>query len=599
MTPLILLKNVQISFGGTPLINDGNITIYPKDRICLVGRNGCGKSTFMKIIAGAIEADKNDLFIQPLTKIAYLEQDPKLPFDKTVSEYVSKGLKNYNENLEYLIDQITESLKLDKEKIISQLSGGQLRRVALAKALISEPDVLLLDEPTNHLDIETIQWLENTVNNFKGAIVFISHDKQFLKNVTKKTVWLDRGITNSINKGFSHFEEWRDTFLEQETTSVEKVDKILKQETTWSHQGITARRKRNQGRLKRLYELRKVRSDHIKYQKQKSLNSESEPLSSKEIVVAKNISKSYDKNVIIKDFSVRILRGDRIGIVGPNGSGKTTLISLLTKNIKFDSGNVRLAKNLEMSYLDQARQKLNSKKTLWETLCETGGDHIWAQGRYRHVVSYLKDFQFSDEQTRTPVSVLSGGEKNRLLLAMALAKSSNFMVLDEPTNDLDVDTLELLEEMLSNYQGTILIVSHDRNFLDNVVNSTLFIEEDGTVHEYAGGYTDAINKRKQSDIKNKPSLKNISLKSKQAKETTSQKKLSYKHIYRLQKLEHLITELTSEIKKIENDLSDSNLYCDNPDKFNNLSNNLKNIKSELESHELEWIELKEQQENLI
>lgn len=599
MTPLLLFKDVRIAFGSKTVIEAGDLTIYPRDRICLVGRNGCGKSTFMKIAAGLLEPDHAEKFIQPGTKTIYLAQEPHMPPNLSVFEYVSQGIVDFNEHMAYQVEQITQALEVDPQKILDQLSGGQKRRAALARALVSAPDVLLLDEPTNHLDILTIQWLEKALAEFPGAIVLISHDKAFLSAITRKTVWMDRGITRAIDRGFSEFEDWRADFLEQEMRRVEKLDKLLAQETVWSHQGITARRKRNQGRLRRLHDLRSVRTAHIKYQQQKALATDAEIVSSKEVIVAKNITKAYGDHVVVRDFSTRILRGDRIGIVGPNGAGKTTLVNLLTKNLAPDQGNVRLAKVLEMVYLDQERQQLDPKKSLWDTLTGGGSDHIWAQGRSRHVVAYLKDFQFCDKQARTPVGSLSGGEKNRLLLAMALARSSNFLVLDEPTNDLDMDTLELLQDMLSNYPGTIILVSHDRHFLDNVVNCTLFIAPDGTVTEYAGGYTEAMRQQAAAAPSTHRQTASAGTKATRPSEKQKPAKLSYKQEFRLQELEKRMPELESCIAQTVEALGDPALYCNDPARFQDCSQALLDDKKELGAAEEEWLSLQALKESLV
>ena len=471
--PIYALKSVSLSFGTNQLFSDVNLYINRGDKISLIGRNGSGKSTLLKVISGVQEPDSGEIFIQPGIKIAYMPQEPDFSGFTTLRDVILSGLSDKTQN--YKADKLIQLFNINADISPLTASGGEKRKAALAKTLIGDPDILLLDEPTNHLDITTIEILENVIKNFLGAVVVISHDRMFLSNISQTTFWLDRGILRRNNKGFKFFEEWQDQVIEQEIIEQKNLNKKLEEETEWLHKGVTARRRRNQGRLRRLQQLRLERKEQIKQIGNINLNVEEGDYRSKLVIEAKNISKSFGEHLIVKDFSTRIIKGNKIGIAGPNGAGKTTLIKLLTKRLEPDSGFVRIGKNLQEAYFDQNRLSLDPKKTLWQTLCDKG-DHILVHGQYRHVIAYLKDFLFRPDQAHCPVSALSGGEKNRLMLAVALAQPSNFLVLDEPTNDLDMDTLDLLQEVLSDYEGTMLIVSHDRDFLDRVVTSVIYIQ---------------------------------------------------------------------------------------------------------------------------
>ena len=440
--PIFTLKNVSLAFGDNRLFSGIDINISKGNKICLIGRNGSGKSTLLKVIAGLIEPDEGEIFIQPSTRIAYMPQEPDLSRFANLKEAILSALP-VKENNEYLADIWLEKLSINGALSPATASGGECRKASLAAALINSPDILLLDEPTNHLDITTIEILEGIIRDFKGAVVIISHDRMFLSHVSQKTFWLDRGKMHTSDKGFTHFEEWQEAIINQEIIEQTRLCKQIAEETEWLHKGVTARRRRNMGRLRRLLELRRERKEQIKQIGRVELSIEEGDFRSKLVIEAKHISKSFGERTIIKDFSTRIIRGNKIGIVGPNGAGKTTLIKLLTKRLAPDSGFVRIGKNLEEAYFDQNRITLDPKKTLWQTLCDKG-DHLMVQGHWRHVVAYLKDFLFKPAQAHCPVSALSGGEKNRLMLAKTLAQPSNFLVLDEPTNDLDMDTLDLL-----------------------------------------------------------------------------------------------------------------------------------------------------------
>lgn len=595
--PIMTIKGAKLSFGSNQLFRDVELYINRGDKICLVGRNGSGKSTLLKVISGVIEADDGEIFIQPGVKISYMPQDPDFSEFKTLREVVLSGLEENIQSQEYKADMLIEQFEIRDKQAPEQSSGGERKKAALAKALIGEPDILLLDEPTNHLDMPTIEKLEKIIANFKGAVIVISHDRMFLSNVSKTTFWLDRGVLRRNNKGFKYFEEWQEQCIDQEIIEQKYLNKKIEEETEWLHKGVTARRKRNMGRLRRLQQLRQERREQIKQVGSIDLEIQNTEFRSKMVIEAKHVCKAFQGREIVKDFSTRVIKGNKIGIVGPNGAGKTTLIKLLTQKLEPDSGFVRMGKNLEEAYFDQNRLTLDPKKTLWKTLCGEG-DHIWVRGKYRHVVAYLKDFLFKPEQAQSPVAALSGGEKNRLMLAVALAKQSNFLVLDEPTNDLDMDTLDLLQEVLMEYDGTILIVSHDRDFLDRVVSSIIYMKGDGSAIEHAGSYSELLEKLKNKPIKEeKKSVSKIAVKS--CEETQKkQAKLSYKQQRLLEVLPKTIELLTDEIKKIEEELSNPNLYTDNPEKFDKLTTRLNEAQAEIIDAENQWLEIQILQDEL-
>ena len=595
--PIMTIKGAKLSFGSNQLFRDVELYINRGDKICLVGRNGSGKSTLLKVISGVIEADDGEIFIQPGVKISYMPQDPDFSEFKTLRDVVLSGLEENIQSQEYKADMLIEQFEIRDKQAPEQSSGGERKKAALAKALIGEPDILLLDEPTNHLDMPTIEKLEKIIANFKGAVIVISHDRMFLSNVSKTTFWLDRGILRRNNKGFKYFEEWQEQCIDQEIIEQKYLNKKIEEETEWLHKGVTARRKRNMGRLRRLQQLRQERREQIKQVGSIDLEIQNTEFRSKMVIEAKHVCKAFQEREIVKDFSTRVIKGNKIGIVGPNGAGKTTLIKLLTKKLEPDSGFVRMGKNLEEAYFDQNRLTLDPKKTLWKTLCGEG-DHIWVRGKYRHVVAYLKDFLFKPEQAQSPVAALSGGEKNRLMLAVALAKQSNFLVLDEPTNDLDMDTLDLLQEVLMEYDGTILIVSHDRDFLDRVVSSIIYMKGDGSAIEHAGSYSELLEKLKNKPIKEeKKSAPKIEVKSCEENQK-KQIKLSYKQQRLLEVLPKTIELLTDEIKKIEEELSNPNLYTDNPEKFDKLTSRLNEAQAEIIDAENQWLEIQILQDEL-
>ncbi len=589
--PLITLKNAKLTFGIKPLFVGLEMSVSKGDKICLVGRNGSGKSTLLKVLSGVIEADEAEMYVEPATKIAYMPQEADCTQYQTLREVVLSGLEKYDPSLEYKADILINEFQIQQHQVPAKSSGGEIKKAMLAKALISDPDVLLLDEPTNHLDIETIEKLEVLIQNFAGAVVVISHDKMFLNHVSRKTFWLDRGLLYTNNQGFAFFDAWQEQILEQEIIAQKYLNKKIDDELEWLHKGVTARRKRNQGRLRRLQALREQRREQIKQTGSINLEIETGELKSKMVIEAKHISKTYDTKVLVKDFSIRVLRGNRIGVVGPNGAGKTTLIKLLTKKIEPDSGFVRMGKNLTEAYFDQNRITLNPQKTLWKTLCHEG-DHIYVRGHFRHVVAYLKDFLFKPEQAQALVSTLSGGEKNRLMLALALAQESNFLVLDEPTNDLDMDTLELLQEVLDEYEGTILIVSHDRDFMDKVATSLLYMKGDGSIYEHVGSYSELLEK-----LKNTSSQQTKALTKKQTKEDKPEKvrgttKLSYKDQRLLEVLPQEIADIENKIQSIEKELAeDTQLYTRDSKKFDELASSLQQLQQLKDEKETLWLEI--------
>ena len=586
--PLVTLTGISHAFGTKTLFDQAELSIGQGERICLVGRNGAGKSTLLKIIAGIVEPEGGTRFVKPGVRVAYLPQEPVIPEGLQVSDYIAQGLGEENRDSHYLVDAAIASVRLDAKSVVSTLSGGEKRRAAIARALVGEPDILLLDEPTNHLDLPTIEWLEEMLGAFQGGFVIISHDRMFLNHLTKTTLWVDRGIIRRMDKGFSNFDAWSDTILAQEDVERKKLDKLIAQETLWSRQGISARRKRNQGRLRKLDALRTTRAQQIQRTGAVQLAAETGEASGALVIEAKKIAKSYGERTIIRDFSTRIMRGDRVGIIGPNGAGKTTLLRMLTGDLAPDKGYVKLGTNLTPAYLDQGRLQLDGESSLWATLCESGTDQVMVRGKPRHVVSYLRDFLFEEAQARSPVKSLSGGERNRLLLAKALAQFSNLLILDEPTNDLDMETLDLLQEMLDDYDGTLLLVSHDRSFLDRVVASTIAVEEDGNAREYAGGYSDYMSQRPAPAA----SMPKKVTKEKEAPPREKQvKKLTYQDQRALELLPQKMAGLEEAIAQLSATLEDADLFTKQPTVFLKTAEKLDQARLELETCESEWLRL--------
>ena len=494
--PLLILRNITLSLGDTNLLSGTELIVSKRDRICLVGRNGSGKSTLLKIAAGQVEADDGERYVEPGATLRYLPQEPNLTGYETTRAYAEGELAPGDDphRAQYLLEQ----LGLTGEENPLTLSGGEARRCAIARTLTSEPDILFLDEPTNHLDLPAIEWLENELKNSRSALVLVSHDRRFLENLSRRTVWLNMGVTQQIEKSFTAFEPWRDKWFEQEELNRHKLDRKIASELHWLNRGVTARRKRNQGRLRALNALRAERRNQKAFIGDVKLTTTEGNRAGKLVIETSSIGKTYGDAPIVRDLSIRIQRGDRIGIVGPNGAGKTTLLNLLTGLLTPDEGSVRLGPTLQMVTLDQRRESLDANISLQDALAG-GGQNVEVGGQSRHVISYMKDFLFQPEQARTAVSALSGGERGRLMLARALARPSNLLVLDEPTNDLDLETLDLLQEMLSDFDGTVLLVSHDRDFLDRVVTAVVVAEGDGKWVVYAGGYSDMITQRGHKD----------------------------------------------------------------------------------------------------
>lgn len=594
--PILSLTEVVAAFISPPLFSGLSVEVGKSDRIALVGRNGSGKSTLLKMMAGLVEPDGGTRFVQPGTRIAYLSQSVDFGDHKDIRDFVSAGLSADQVDATYLSDAILYEVGLDPDRSTEGLSGGESRRAAVAQALVSEPDVLLLDEPTNHLDITVIEWLEQTLANFRGAIVTVSHDRAFLRRLSKAILWIDRGRVHRHEQGFENFDEWSETLLEQEAVSTAKLDKLITEETRWSREGISARRTRNQGRLRRLSSLREERQGRPKTQNMAELKTDSGQKSGRLVSELTNVTKGYADKPILTDFSTRLMRGDRLGIIGPNGAGKTTLLKLLSGDLEPDSGAIRLGTNLQPLLFDQNRDALDPNKTLWDTLADSGGDQINVLGEPRHVVGYLRDFLFHEKQARSPVKSLSGGEKNRLLLAKHLARPSNLLILDEPTNDLDMETLDLLQEMLADYKGTIILVSHDRDFIDRVVTSTIVLEGDGSVIEYAGGYTDYISQKKMSEKTAAEEKKKQTQAAAQNTNKASKKsanRMSYKDKRELELLPDQIAKFETDISGLNEKLSGAGLSGDDIQK---LAAQLA-IKTEgLAQCEERWIELELHQE---
>jgi ATP-binding cassette subfamily F protein uup len=595
--PLLTLKDIHLTFGGTPLLEGAELTVAPGDRICLVGRNGSGKSTLLKIAAGLVEPDGGERFAHPGASVRYLPQEADFDGFETVRAYVEAGLGPTDDP--YAAEYLITELGLSGDAAPGQLSGGEARRAALARTLVAKPDVLLLDEPTNHLDLTAIEWLESTLQATRSALLLISHDRRFLETLSRATVWLDRGRTRRLEQGFASFEDWRDKVLEEEEIERHKLDRKIVREDQWMHGGVTGRRKRN---VRRVRELRAMRQE-VREQRHAvgnvRLDAAEGSLSGKLIVETSGVSKGYGEGDVITDLNLRVMRGDRLGVVGPNGAGKTTLLKLLTGQIAPDRGTIRHGANLEIVALDQKRDELDPNWTVSDALTGGRGDQVVINGKARHVASYMKDFLFLPEQRLSPIRVLSGGERARLMLARALAKPSNVLVLDEPTNDLDLETLDLLQELLSDYPGTLLLVSHDRDFLDRVVTSVLAPMGDGRWTEYAGGYSDMLAQRKGEDLKKNPksdSAAPIRKSEESAQESArgpSKAKLSFKDKHALSTLPNEIAKLETEIKTLSAKLADAALYTRDRPAFDKATARLADAQRQLEDAETQWLELEE------
>ncbi len=596
--PVLALKDIHLTFGGTPLLEGAEMTVAPGDRICLVGRNGSGKSTLLKIAAGFVEPDQGTRFAHPGASVRYLPQEADFEGFATTRAYVEAGLGPTDDP--YLADYMLSELSLTGEEDPAFISGGEARRAALARVLVARPDVLLLDEPTNHLDLPAIEWLEAELKSLKSAIVLISHDRRFLENLSRATVWIDRGVARRLEQGFAAFEDWRDKVLEEEELERHKLDRKIIRENQWMHGGVTGRRKRNVRRVRELKDMRQSVREQRQVQGSVRLDASEGGISGRLVVETKRISKSFDDRTVVSDLSLRVMRGDCLGLVGPNGAGKTTILKLLTGAIEPDSGTVRLGTNLELVSLDQKRDELNPNWTVSDALTGGRGDQVIINGKARHVASYMKDFLFQPEQRLTPLRVLSGGERARLMLARALAKPSNVLVLDEPTNDLDLETLDLLQELLADYPGTVLLVSHDRDFLDRVVTSVLAPDDNGHWTEFAGGYTDMLTQRKSGKPAvaawaNSDDRDPVTSPVRDAPPAPSapQRKLSFKEKHALETLPAEIAKLEREIKALTLKLADPALFSRDRVTFDQASARLASAQKDLETCELKWLDLEE------
>ena len=595
--PLLLLQDINLTFGTAPLLTGAGMGVSAGDRICLVGRNGSGKSTLLKVAAGQIQADSGRRFAQPGATVRYLAQEPDFTGYDTTLAFVEAGFAGAGSGDHHRALYLLEQLGLTGAEDPNTLSGGEARRTALAQVLAPEPDILLLDEPTNHLDLPGIEWLEKELASLRSGIMLISHDRRLLERVSRATLWLDRGVTRQLEQSFAHFEPWRDAVLEQEETDRHKLGRKIVMEEDWLRYGVTARRKRNQKRLADLHSLRKQHREQRGAQGKVRMEAAEADLSGRLVMVAEGVSKAYGDRSIVRDFSARVIRGDRVGIVGPNGAGKTTLLNLLTGAIEPDSGEIKIGTNLSQVTLDQRRETLDAGQTLSQALTGGAGDTVVVNNQSRHVVSYMKDFLFGPEQANTPVDVLSGGERGRLTLARAFAKPSNLLVLDEPTNDLDLETLELLQERLADYAGTVLLVSHDRDFLDRVVTSVIASDGDGVWTQYAGGYTDMLAQRAPARVA-APSGKAKSGGASPAPAKTASKRMTFKDKHALETLPGRISTLEAEIAKLNRQLSDPNLYSKNPVKFAATSQALTEAQAALAAAEEQWLELEMRREEM-
>lgn len=607
---LLSIQNALISFGGTPLFENLTFHIQEGERTCLVGKNGAGKSTLMNIIRGLKELDQGERWILAGTTIGYLQQDVKFKPSQTVKDFILEdlGQDNQSDTFTYRMEMVVDPLQIRLNDRMDALSGGQMRRAALARALVEEPDILLLDEPTNHLDLDVILWLETYLKSYRGAFLCISHDRKFLANISNKVFWLDRGNLRVCPKGYAQFDDWSTQLLEQEERELKNREKIVEMEQNWAARGVRGRLKRNVRRLELMKQARdKLRADKSSFFKMMA-KIEVEPgdveTSSKIVAEFIKVHKSFENKTILDDFSFRILRGDRIGILGKNGSGKSTFLKLLIGELEPESGKVKRNRDIEFSYFDQGRKDLKPDESLWRNLIPSGGDYLTVMGKTRHVCGYLKDFLFDPASARDPVSTLSGGQKNRLLLAKILADPKSFLILDEPTNDLDMDTLDVLEEILAAYRGTLIIVSHDRDFLDQTVTKILAFEGDGRIEGHIGGYSDYLAARDKQSPKTQaletpkskdsaPPLSPSNLDNKEQGKEHGNQKISYKLRYEHEQLPHKISELEEKIAGLLAQLSDADFYQKSPDEFHRTTVELDSAREQLNNYENRWLELED------
>ncbi|WP_254445956.1 ABC-F family ATP-binding cassette domain-containing protein [Ruegeria sp. HKCCD7255] len=596
--PLLQMSGISLTFGGDPVFSELDLVVQPGDRVALVGRNGSGKSTLMKVMAGLVEADQGDITVPPGKSVGYMEQDPTMAGFATLGDYAASGLEPGEL---YKVERAGEGLKFDPSRAVETASGGERRRAALAKLMAEAPDLMLLDEPTNHLDIEAIAWLERELGATRAAFVLISHDRAFLRALTRATLWIDRGMVRRQEQGFDAFEAWRDKIWEEEDQQRHKLNRLIKSEAKWAVEGISARRKRNQGRVRALQALRAEKAAQIKRQGSAAMTLEAGPKSGRKVIEAKGLTKSFGDTAILRNFDLLVQRGDRVAFVGPNGVGKTTLLKMLLGQEQPDEGTVTLGTNLEVAMFDQTRAQLDPEMSLWDSL--TGdpemrvsgkADQVMVGGQPKHVVGYLKEFLFDERQARAAVKSLSGGEKARLLLAKLMAKSSNLLVLDEPTNDLDVETLDLLQELLDGYDGTVLLVSHDRDFLDRVATTTVAMEGNGRATAYAGGWSDYLAQR--GELAPKKEDKPKAAKPKPKAEAKPKPGLSFSEKHRLDKLPAEIARLEAEIAKLEELMADPELFTREPVKFQKATEALVERQQKLSAAEEEWLLLEEKAE---
>jgi ATP-binding cassette subfamily F protein uup len=592
--PILALKDVRLADGPLMLFDGVDLGLEPRVRACLVGRNGAGKSTLLRILAGQADPDAGERVATPGIRVAFVPQEPRIEGATVLDHAIAGGAPSHRAEAELA------TFGMDPAKSTQGLSGGEIRRAALARALAEDPDVLLLDEPTNHLDILAIETLEAELRESRAAVLIVSHDRAFLERVTTRCFWLEHRQVRRLDKGFGHFDAWMEKVEAQEAEEARRLDRAIQREQHWMARGVTARRARNEGRRRRLLAMRQNMTDRLK-ELRGGLNMglASSGTSGQRVVEAKGISKAFGERVILKGFSTRILRGDRVAIVGPNGAGKTTLIKLLLGELAPDAGEVKLGTNLEVNYIDQARADLSGETTLREVLLPHGGDQVMVRGQPRHVVSYAKDFLFSEMQLRQPVRSLSGGERNRLLLARALAKPANVMVLDEPTNDLDMDTLDLLEDLLADYEGTLILVSHDRDFVDRLATSTIGLDGLGHAVETPGGWQDFVVQN--PGFFGTPAAPVAAARPAPAAakpERAAATKLSFKEQRRLEELNRLVHELPDKVAALETALADPALYGRDPAAFERFSRALDEARRQLAGAEEEWLALEERREAL-
>lgn len=591
--PLLSIRDATISFAKKTLFENLNIHLFPQDRVCLIGKNGIGKTSLMNVIEGSMDLDCGQRWISPHAVLGYLSQSEKLPEGLTVLDFIEANIK-IDEHKLYLIDIICQNLQIDKTALTHNLSGGQKRRVNLAKALVLEPDILLLDEPTNHLDLEVIKWLENYLQSYRGALLVISHDRKFLERVSNKVFWLRSGNIKINNEGYKNFDEWSEGIILHEQRELENLEKKFNLESGWLQTGVTGRRKRNIGRLHFLEELRGklqvqkklvlANQNKVRFEIQKI--DEDAP---QVIVSFNNVSKNFEEKKLIEKFSLKILRGERIGIIGKNGSGKSTMLKMIVGEEVPDSGTVKPARDIMISYFDQDRRAIDPRATIQEILCESGSDYVnLANGKVRHICGYLKDFLFDPKDVSTLAGTLSGGQQNRLLLAKTLANPGNFLILDEPTNDLDMDSLDMLEDYLMKYQGTLLVVSHDRDFLDNVATSILAFEGDGVITHHMGGYSDYLEYKEKYAVMEE--AKKVKTEIKKAVEPEkSRVRSSSKNKFEAEKLLQKIEKLTVKIAELSEELSESEDR--NPANLAFIAMEIAKLQSELDEAEERWMEV--------